>query len=361
MPTSPMNIRRILAVAGIAVVCGGLAGLLVATIDDDDTAAPASVAPAPIARTVSSTPTPASIYSADAPGVVTVTDSTTAPANPLFPQAKQKAEQLGSGFVIDSDGHVVTNDHVIAGGSDIRIAFDSDHRYPAKVVGADPATDLAVLQVDAPKSQLHPLTFGRSSDLQPGDPAYAIGNPFALQRTMTAGIVSAVGRDIQAPDGRTIPNSIQTDTAINHGNSGGPLLNSSGQVIGVTSQIQGGTVDANVGVGFAVPSDTVESVAQQLIAHGHAEHAWLGVQAQDSAKGAIVAAVAKGSPAAKAGLAGKRRDVIVAIDGKPVGSAEDLASAIAAHKPGDKVTLRVERGSKARAVTVTLGDVPSGT
>jgi putative serine protease PepD len=355
-----MNLRRILAVAAIAIVCGGLAGLLVATIDDDDTSA---VAPAPLVRNASGEPTPASVYSADSPGVVTVTDAATqaAPSVPFLPPSKQEVQQLGSGFVIDTQGHIVTNDHVIAGGSDIRISFGSGRSYPAKVVGADPASDLAVLQVQAPKSLLHPLAFARSSGIQPGDPVYAIGNPFGLDRTMTAGIVSAVGRDIQAPDGRTIPNAIQTDTAINHGNSGGPLLDVSGRVVGVTSQIQGGTVDANVGVGFAVPGDTTRSVAQQLIAHGTAAHAWLGVQVQSGSRGAAVAKVTTGSPAAKAGLEGGRRDVIVGVDGHAIHSAADLASAVAAHKPGDRITLHVVRNGAGRDVIITLGNLPAKT
>ena len=358
-----MNPRRILAVAGIAIVCGGLAGLLVATIDDHDSGPVAPVAAVPAVRNASSVPTPSSIYRADAPGVVTVTDAatTTTPANPFVPPTQQKVEQLGSGFVIDSQGHIVTNDHVVAGGSDIRVSFGNDRRYPAKVVGADPATDVAVLQVQAPRSLLHPLAFSTSSGVQPGDPVYAIGNPFGLDRTMTAGIVSAVGRDIQAPDGRTIPNAVQTDTAINHGNSGGPLLDVSGHVIGVTSQIEGGTVDANVGVGFAVPADTARSVAQQLIAHGTAAHAWLGVQVRSDSSGAAVAKVSSGSPAAKAGLEGGRRDVIVAVDGHAIDTPAELASAVAAHKPGDRITLHVVRNGTGRDVPITLGNLPAKT
>jgi S1-C subfamily serine protease len=354
-----MNLRHLLAVAGIAVVCGGLAGLLVASIDDDGGGG--SVAQLPATRNASGAPTTASIYRADSPGVVTVTDAatTTTQSSPFLPQTRQKVQQLGSGFVIDSQGHVITNDHVVAGGTDVRVSFGGDHRYPAKVVGADPASDVAVLQVDAPQSMFHPLAFAPSPGVQPGDPVYAIGNPFGLDRTMTAGIVSAVGRDIQAPDGRTIPNAVQTDTAINHGSSGGPLLDVSGRVIGVTSQIQGGTVDANVGVGFAVPGDTARSVAQQLIAHGTASHAWLGVQAQTTARGAAVAKVTAGSPAARAGLEGGRRDVIVALDGHPVRTSTELASAVATRKPGDRISLHVVRGGTGRDVAVVLGNLPA--
>jgi putative serine protease PepD len=358
MDGMPTNLSRIFAVAGIAIVCGGLAGLLVASIDDDDGSG--AVAQAPIARTVSGSPTPASVYGADAPGVVTVTDAatTTSSPSPFLPPTQQKVQQLGSGFVIDRRGDVVTNDHVVAGGSDIRISFGDDGRtYPAKVVGEDAATDVAVVRVDAPQSKLHPLAFASSSDVQPGAPVYAIGNPFGLERTMTAGIVSAVGRDIQAPDGRTIPNAIQTDAAINHGNSGGPLLDVSGQVIGIASQIQGGTVDANVGVGFAVPGDTARTVAQELIAHGKATHAWLGVQVADGSRGVVVAKVNPGSPAAKAGIG--RRDLIASVDGRAVRTGEALAAVVAEHRPGDELRLHVLRGDASRDITVVLAQLPS--
>ena len=353
-----INARRLLAVAAVAVVCGGVAGRLTASDDDHSNA----VAATPVVAAPGK-PSAAAVYKADAPGVVTITDATRAsgPSLPFVPQTPQKVQQLGSGFVIDPNGDIVTNDHVVAGATDIRVGFGGDKSYPAKVVGQDPSTDLAVVRVSAPGSLLHPLSFASSSKLQPGDPVYAIGNPFGLDRTMTAGIVSAVGRNIQAPNGLTIPNAIQTDAAINHGNSGGPLLDASGQVIGVASQIEGGTVDANVGVGFAVGSDTVKSVAQQLVEHGSAPHAWLGVQAATTSRGVAVAKVTAGSPAAKAGLHTGRRDVIASVDGKAVHTSEELATAIAAHKPGDKITLHVLQGGRSRDVVVTLGDVPAGT
>ena len=354
-----INARRTVAVVAIAVVCGGAAGRLAAPSRDDDTSA---VAATPVAAHPGGT-TPAAVYRAVAPGVVTITDATrqTGPSIPFLPQTEQKVKQLGSGFVIDARGDIVTNDHVVAGASDIRVGFGGDRSYPAKVVGEDASTDLAVIRVAAPSSLLHPLAFASSSDPRPGDPVYAIGNPFGLDRTMTAGIVSAVGRDIQAPNGLTIPNAIQTDTAINHGNSGGPLLDAAGRVIGVASQIEGGTVDANVGVGFAVPSDTTASVVRQLIEHGSAPHAWLGVQAATTARGVALVKVSAGSPAARAGLVGGRRDVIVSVDGKPVRTSAELADAIAAHAPGDRITLHVLRGGAGRNLVVALGDVPAGT
>ena len=194
-----INVRLLLAVVAIAVVCGGIAGRLASSGGDDGTSPDVAT---PIAAQTGGS-TPAAIYKAVAPGVVTVTDaaSQTTQATPFSPQTQQKVQQLGSGFVIDTRGDIVTNDHVVAGTTNIRVGFGGDKSYPAKVVGADPTSDLAVLRVSAPASALHPLAFASSSDLQPGDPAYAIGNPFGLDRTMTAGIVSAVGRDIQAPTG----------------------------------------------------------------------------------------------------------------------------------------------------------------
>jgi putative serine protease PepD len=235
-----------------------------------------------------------------------------------------------------------------------------------------------------PSSALHPLTFEGSSTLEVGDPVYAIGNPFGLDRTMTAGIVSALGREIQAPNGFTIPDAIQTDAAINHGNSGGPLLDGFGRVVGVNAQIQGGTVDGNVGIGFAIPGGTAKSVADQLIATGHAEHPWLGVQIDPidptvaSAvrglpdHGVVVVKVVKDSPAAKAGLKAATQQVtvngvgsftggdsIVAADGTKIDSPAQLAAILARHKPGDTLAFQVVRNGKTRTVAITLGNVPT--
>ena len=332
--------------------------------------------------------TPEALYRRDAPGVVviTATDTQVVPPTLFSPPTKQKVGVLGSGFVIDRRGDILTNDHVVQGGSAIRVGFSSGASYPAKVVGADPSTDVAVVRVDAPATALHPLAFDDSAAISIGDPAYAIGNPFGLDRTMTAGIVSATGRDIQAPNGLTIANAIQTDAPINHGNSGGPLLDRFGRVIGINDQIEGGTVDANVGVGFAVPSDTARSVADELIRTGHAQHAWLGVQVETvdpslsavvrglPQRGVIVARVVAGSPAAKAGLkAGTRQvtvngetvlaggDAIVSVDGRIVSTSQQLGSVVATHRPGDRLSLGVVRNGSRRTVTVTLGDVPATT
>jgi putative serine protease PepD len=299
--------------------------------------------------------------------VITADETQQVQTTPFTPPTEENVQSLGSGFVIDTKGDIVTNDHVVAGANGIRVGFSGGSSYPAKVVGTDASSDLAVLHVDAPSSALHPLAFDSSANAEVGQPVYAIGNPFGLDRTMTAGIISATGRDIQAPDGLTIPNSIQTDAPINHGNSGGPLLDARGHVIGVTAQIQGGTVDANVGVGFAIPSDTAKSVTEQLIAHGQVEHPWLGVQAQTidpsvtgsvrglPQRGVFVARVEPGSPAAKAGLRG---DAIVSVDGRAVTTSNQLADAIARRRPHDRVTLRVVRDGASRTVQVTLGTAP---
>ena len=225
----------------------------------------------------------------------------------------QKVGALGSGFVIDKQGDIVTNDHVVQGASSIRVGFNGGVSYPARIVGADPSSDLAVIRVEAPVAALHPLTFDDASAIRVGDPVYAIGNPFGLDRTMTAGIVSATRRDIQSPNGRTIPNAIQTDAPINHGNSGGPLLDARGRVIGVNAQIQGGTVDANVGIGFAISGRTagLGRAATHRRQEGPASVAGRRGETIDPdlakvvrglpPQGVVVARVA-GSPAAKAGL-----------------------------------------------------------
>jgi S1-C subfamily serine protease len=380
----------VIAAAALGGLAGGMIGLALADGSSSTGTAQAStgVRTAPVSSPVGGGLTAEQIYKSDAPGVVVITATQTEQVPPtLFtPPTQEQVRSLGSGFVIDSKGDVVTNDHVVQGATGIRVGFTSGATYPAKIVGTDPSTDVAVVRVKARSSALHPLAFGDSSALEVGDPVYAIGNPFGLDRTMTAGIVSSTARDIQAPNGFSIPDAIQTDAPINHGNSGGPLLDRAGHVVGINSQIEGGTVDANVGVGFAVPSNTAGSVADELIASGHAEHAWLGVKVEaiDPAvarvvrglpsHGVVIARVVKGSPAAKAGLAAATRQVtvnglsaltggdsIVSVAGRPVYSPEQVADAAAVRKPGDHLTLKVVRGGATRTVVVTLGNVPSKT
>src|SRR4051812_16700620 len=190
----------------------------------------------------------------------------------------------GSGFVYDAAGHIVTNEHVVEGGNSLSVRFWNGARYSATVVGTDPSTDLAVIKVNAPASVLHPLHVGDSNTLQVGEPVVAIGSPYGLEETVTSGIVSALHRQMTAPNNFTIPDSIQTDAAINHGNSGGPLLDLNARVIGVNAQIKSETGE-NTGVGFAIPSDTVRSIASRLANGGVVEHAYLGVSIGNSSSG----------------------------------------------------------------------------
>ena len=387
--------RRVLPIALTAALVGGLVGAVVGLALGDggsaNAASPSQVVSPP--RSVSTGTqsdttalTPEQVYAQDAPGVVVITDTQTEKTPPSIfgPSGKQEVRALGSGFVIDQQGDIVTNDHVVADASSIRIGFSGGASYKATLVGADPSTDIAVVRVHAPASALHPLTFASSGGIRVGDPVYAIGNPFGLDRTMTAGIVSAVARDIQAPNGFTIADVVQTDAPINHGNSGGPLLDRDGRVVGVNAQIEGGTVDANVGVGFAIPSDTARGVARELISSGQVQHAWLGVRLASidpgvaglvkdlPSHGAVITLVVKGSPAAAAGLEASRQavtvdgesvpvggDSIVAVDGKQAASATQVADAVALGKPGEVLTLTVVRGGKTREVQVTLGTLPS--
>jgi putative serine protease PepD len=263
----------------------------------------------------------------------------------------------GSGFVYDTDGHVVTNEHVVGGSSSVRVRLWNGKTYDARVVATDPSTDLAVLDVNAPASQLHPLSLGDSSDVEVGDPVVAIGSPFGLEETVTSGIVSALHRQMTSPNNFAIDDSIQTDAAINHGNSGGPLLNDQGKVIGVNAQIASDS-GGNDGVGFAIPSNTVKSIVSQLISTGKAKHAFLGVALEDTAEGgARIARVTSGTPAANAGL--RSGDLITAVSGKQISSDDDLRSAINARTPGDRITIRYTRDGESHTASVTLTSRPA--
>ena len=330
------------------------------------------------------------IYKADGNGVAFV-ESQLEPERTGFSPFGELEEQgggtaTGSGIVIDSQGHILTNNHVIEHAGKITVKLgESAKTYEAKVVGADPGTDIALLKVNAPSKELHPLTLGNSSEAEVGDPVVAIGNPFGLDRTVTAGIVSALQRQIQAPNGFSISNVIQTDAAINPGNSGGPLINSEGEVIGINSQIAtaGGGADGNVGIGFAIPIDTVRSEIHQLETSGEVAHAFLGIKGgtinSELARalnlpveeGVIVQSVVKGGPAAEAGIQGGNTsatiggvevrlggDIITAIDGRKISSMEQLVEVIQAKKPGDELTLTILRGGHEKTAEVTLGKQP---
>ena len=287
----------------------------------------------------------------------------------------------GSGFVYDDEGHVITNHHVVEGADTVSVKFSDGSTHDGTVLGSDPSTDLAVIEVDAPASLLQPLDLADSDQLEVGDGAIAIGSPFGLEQTVTAGIVSALHRQITAPDDFAIDDVIQTDAAINHGNSGGPLLDFEGRVIGVNSQIESDS-GGNVGIGFAVPSNTVEEIATQLISGGKVEHAYLGVGIEsipaavadglELEEGAAVVRVSPGTPAADAGLraaSGSETvdgqpyptggDVITEVDGERVRDADELRQAIDAHRPGDTVELTVVRDGETESVEVTLEARPA--
>jgi putative serine protease PepD len=264
----------------------------------------------------------------------------------------------GSGFVYDGDGHIVTNQHVVEGATSVSVKFWNGKTYDAQVVGTDASTDLAVLKVNAPASELFPLSLGDSSKLAVGDAVVAIGSPFGLEGTVTSGIVSALHREMTSPNHFAIDNSIQTDAAINHGNSGGPLLNAQGKVVGVNSQIESNS-GGNEGVGFAIPSNTVSSIAAQLISSGKAEHAFLGVVLRDSSAqtGAAISQVRAGTPAAGANL--RAGDIVTAAAGTRINSASELRAVINAHRPGDTISVTYKRGAQSHTVKVKLAARPA--
>ena len=267
----------------------------------------------------------------------------------------------GSGFVIDKAGHIVTNDHVVEDADEFTVRFGEEgDPIPAKLVGKDPSSDLAVLSIDpkAVKGGVKPLQLASSKSLRPGQAAIAIGSPFGLSGTVTTGIISALGREIDAPNGFSIPGAVQTDAAINPGNSGGPLLDADGRVIGVNSQIASSS-GGNSGVGFAVPVDTVREVAPKLIEDGEIDRAYLGLSSGErpATPGALVGTVNPGTPAQEAGI--RSGDLIVAFDGKKIRSPSELSLAVLEKQPGDEVKVELKRGGDTRTLTVKLDDRPS--
>jgi S1-C subfamily serine protease len=290
----------------------------------------------------------------------------------------------GSGFVWDTEGHIVTNNHVVESASRIEVTFADGITAKAKVVGTDPDSDLAVIKVDVPASRLHPVELGDSDALQVGQRAIAIGNPFGFEQTMTTGIVSGLGRVVRQENGFSLPQLVQTDAAINPGNSGGPLLDSNGRVIGVTTLIFSNS-GTNAGVGFAVPVNTVKRVVPPLIGTGRYADPWLGIQGTSITsllteefdlpveQGVLVQTVVQDGPAAKAGLQGGDRqvrfegatlttggDIIVAIDGVSVQDMDDLIVYLADKSVGQRVTLTVLRSGRQQRIQVTLGERPAG-
>jgi putative serine protease PepD len=354
-----MNRRRILATAGAVVAGGALAAGGAATYaglapDSTQTVVRQVTVTGGEPASASSGLSVSDIYRDTYKGVVEITVTSNGQQTPFGGQQAQEA--LGSGFVYDDQGHIITNEHVVDGATSITVRFWNGKTYSATLVGSDPSTDLAVIKVNAPASVLEPLTLANSDDVAVGDSVVAIGSPFGLENTVTSGIVSALHREMTSPNNFSIDDSIQTDAAINHGNSGGPLLNSSAQVIGVNAQIESDS-GGNDGVGFAIPSNTVKTIVSELISTGKAEHAYLGVSVETVNGSVRIREVPSGTPADDAGL--QAGDTIVSIDGQKVISSDALTSAIAAKSPGDTVSVTYSRGGTTHTVQVTLASRPS--
>jgi putative serine protease PepD len=303
------------------------------------------------------------IYRAASPGVVDITVTTTANSGGFGffggggGGGQQQEQGEGSGVVYDSKGDILTDEHVVANASSVTVTFQDGRKAGAKVLGTDPSTDVAVIRVNVPSSELHPIALADSSTLQVGDPVVAIGSPFSLPETVTQGIVSQIGRSITAPNNYTITGAIQTDAAINPGNSGGPLLDASGNVLGLNDQIQTNS-GSSAGVGFAIPSNTVAQIANKIIGGQPIKHAYVGISLSSSSTGgARISSVQSGSPAANAGL--QANDVVTAINGKAISSTEQFIATVSNYAPGQTVMMTVQRGGQTLNVKVTLGTRPA--
>jgi putative serine protease PepD len=314
------------------------------------------------------------IYKAVGPGVVDITTSSTQNTGGVFGFGQsQQTQGEGAGVVFDKKGDILTDQHVVAGANKVTVNFPDGTKAPATVLGSDTGADLAVIRVhNVPASELHPLPFGDSSATQVGDSVIAIGSPFGLPNTVTAGIVSAVGRTIQAPNQFTIPNAIQTDAPINPGNSGGPLINAAGQVIGLNDQIETNNTNgqgegSSSGVGFATPSNSDVRIAKEIISTGQAHNAYVGVSLDPSVSGGAgiakssttngSAPIQPGSPAEKAGL--QAGDIITAVNGTHVADVNQFVATIANYAPGTTVTLTVNRAGSTKTIKLTLGSQPA--
>jgi putative serine protease PepD len=370
--------RRVAELSLVALLAAGLAsgGTYLATRPDPAAATSQSQAitpvSAPVVQADGQTPDWAATAKAVSPSVVAIQI------------AGQSGEGEGSGVVIDKAGHILTNNHVVSGagaGATITVTLDDGRTYAATIAGTDPATDLAVITLQNPPSDLTPVSIGDSDALVVGQPVMAVGNPLGLEGTVTTGIVSALNRPVSTGSSETtrgavtepvVTNAIQTSAAINPGNSGGALVTANGQLIGINSSIatlgsSEGSQGGNIGIGFAIPSNEAKAIAEQLIANGSAQHAYLGVSSADSTvtdgssqrAGAAIRSVAAGTPAASAGL--QVGDTVVAIDGERVDSSLALVAAIREHQVGDEVTLTVIRGGERVDVQVALVARPTTT
>jgi putative serine protease PepD len=348
MPTKTPSSRTLATLAAALALGAGGGGAAALALDGGGTKTIERVTTAPATQSKSvgngSALTVNEVYQRSKQGVVDITVT----AGP--------SRSEGSGFVIDKRGDIVTNQHVVSSGGSIQVEFADGRKASARLVGQDASSDIAVIRVSVPSSELQPLTFGDSSKVQVGDGVVAIGSPFGLAGTVTTGVVSALDRSIKAPNDYTITGAIQTDAPINRGNSGGPLLDTNGDVVGVNSQIDSNSGDSS-GVGFAVSSNTVRRVAAALVSGKKVAHPYMGVSLTDASGGAGIADVKSGSPADRAGL--RRGDVVTAIGGTSVASSEAAVSAINARKPGDRVAIAFRRNGQGHEVSLTLAERPS--
>ena len=307
----------------------------------------------------------AQLYAKTAAGVVDITATGTSDAGQQIspfgdPGEQEESTATGTGFIIGGDGYILTAAHVVDDASSITVAFEDGSNHKAQLTSKDDATDVAVLKIDPSGLTLHPLALGNSASLHVGDGLAAIGDPFGYERSISTGVVSGVDRTISAPNGFSVTHAIQTDASLNPGNSGGPILNGAGQVIGIADQIATGGTSASAGVGFAVPIDLAKSELSALEAGKTVTHAYVGVTASDAgaaSSGALVRTVTPGGPAANGGV--RAGDAITAVDGTKVADSNGLISAVAAHQPGDHVSVTVRRGSDSQKLDVTLGSQPT--
>ena len=358
------------AVPLLAALLGGALGAgIVVAVDDDETTTKTVVEQAPL-QSGGDGLNAAEIYKRDGPGVVFIVAEVVEPAQTPFdfgvPQPR--GQSTGTGFVIDEEGNILTNAHVVENASNVEVRFSDSRTARAEIRGRDRSSDLALIKVDPDGLDLRPLSLGTSADVEVGDPTVAIGNPFGLERTLTTGVVSALQRRIDAPDGFTISDVIQTDAAINPGNSGGPLIDATGKVIGINSAIRtGGAGEGNIGIGFAVPIDTAKRVLPTLKEGKDVERAYLGVTTSSVVpemnlrveRGAVVQEVTPLSPADEAGFA--VGDVIVRIGDREVRGTEDVSRIVDESSPGDEIEVEVVRAGERERIEVELAKRPTVT